>query len=325
MNAILLRRIALLALTCLVYIQPINLVGQESLQEIRAREQQIKDVVAKTTKAMVAISDGMGSGSGVIVSEDGLILTAGHVIMSDARVFSITLYDGRQVDAKIMGGNLDIDAGMLKIVDKGPWPYVDLGYSTDCEFGQWVVGLGHPGGYELGRTAPVRTGKIIDFQPDQLITDCALVGGDSGGPLFDLQGNLIAIHSSIGDSIAENRHVSIDSFREIWDRLIAQKRDKRLWGKLPDFEQPVRAAIGIRVDRGNEQALITDVHSGTAADNAGIKNGDIVVSVEGRTVKNADHLVAIIKQRRPGQTVPLVVLRGDQKLDLKIKLGRLGG
>ena len=299
---------------------PAFLYGQEDLAEIRAREKKIQDVVAKSVKAMVAISDGSGSGSGVIVSEDGIILTAGHVIMSGARRFQITLSDGRQVEAALMGRNLNIDAGMLQITEEGSWPHVELGYSTDCEFGQWVVGIGHPGGYELGRTAPVRTGKIVDFQPDQMITDCALVGGDSGGPLFDLDGNLIAIHSSIGDSIAENRHVSIDSFREIWDRLVKKER----WGRLPDFEEPVRAAIGVRVDRGNKDALITQVHLGTAADDAGMKSGDIVVEAIGRPVKDADHLVAIIKQRRPGQKVPLVVKRGDQTINLEIKLGRLG-
>ena len=320
MNKVKLGNASQLFISLLLFFVPAAALGQEDLSEIRAREKKIQDVVAKTVKAMVAISDGTGSGSGVIASEDGIILTAGHVIMSGARRFQITLSDGRQVEAALLGRNLNIDAGMLKITSDGTWPHVDLGYSTDCEFGQWVVGLGHPGGYELGRTAPVRTGKIVDFQPDQLITDCALVGGDSGGPLFDLDGKLIAIHSSIGDSIAENRHVSIDSFREIWDRLL--KKDR--WGNLPDFEAPVRAAIGVRVDRGNEQALITQVHTGTAADNAGMKTGDIVTEANGRPVKDADHLVAIIKQRRPGQTVSLVVQRSDQKLDLKIKLGRLG-
>ena len=185
----------------------------------------------------------------MIVSADGLILTAGHV-MTESSVYEIILPSGQTVKAKPLGLNLNVDAGMLQIIGDSStsWPYVNIEKTVPLRPSQWVVSLGHSGGFEIGRTPPVRTGKVLKLKKDVVVTDAVLIGGDSGGPLFNLNGDLVGIHSSIGDTVAENRHVSMPVFLRDWEAMKAGKR----WGELPALINPLpenrRGIIGVRVD-----------------------------------------------------------------------------
>jgi serine protease Do len=202
------------------------------LAQWKQREAGILRVVETATDAVVAITDDESYGSGVIVSPDGLVLTAGHVIMSEAAEFTVFLPNGRNAVAKPLGKNLNQDAGMLQIVEPGPWPYVELADGRSLKRGDWVVTLGHSGGYDLGRRPPVRVGRVVRLERDAVTSDSPIIGGDSGGPVFNLDGQLVGIHSSIGESIAENRHVSIQVFLRDWDRL----KQGESWGALPGME-----------------------------------------------------------------------------------------
>ncbi len=210
----------------------VSIAHAQDREQFRAIQEKVERVVAANLPATVVVTDGRGSGSGVVVSAEGLVLTAGHVMTTGGNDYRVTFPDGRQLKARPLGKNLSVDAAMLMIAEPGPWPYVELGDCDGLKLADWCVCLGHPGGYDLGRVPPVRVGKIIAIKPNQLITDCALIGGDSGGPLFDLDGRLIGIHSSISyDSIAINRHVKINAFRQSWDRM----RSGATWGTLPEL------------------------------------------------------------------------------------------
>ena len=150
------------------------------------------------------------------------------------------------------------------------------------------------------------------------MTDCVLIGGDSGGPLFGLDGRVIGIHSSIGSSVAENRHVSVATFKRHWDRMA--KGDT--WGNLPELDgrQPKRPALGIRVDRESDTARITKVHAGGAAEEAGIHEGDIVVEFDGVEVQDAQMLIDLIKQRHPGDRIVIRVRRGADFINASARL-----
>ena len=162
------------------------------------------DKVIPTT---VCLQVGAASGSGVIVSEDGLILTAGHVSGEPGRKIKIILHDGRRWMASPSAGGRAIDSGMAQITTEGKWPYAEIGVSKDLKAGQWCIATGHPGGFKKGRPPVVRVGRI-GFNSENLVqSDCTLVGGDSGGPLFDMNGKVIGIHSRIGDPISANIHV----------------------------------------------------------------------------------------------------------------------
>src|SRR6185295_19283905 len=118
--------------------------------------------------------------------------------------FTLTFPDGKQVKGKALGANTGTDSGLIKITDEGKYPYCEMGNSADLKKDQWCVAIGHPGGLKPNRTPPVRLGRINGLpgkaEADKVVwvtTECTLVGGDSGGPLFDMNGRVIGIHSRI--------------------------------------------------------------------------------------------------------------------------------
>ena len=164
----------------------------------------------------------------------------------------ITLSDGSMVRATTLGMNRNVDAGLIKIDpnqnDGRPWPHATLGKSENLVPGMWCVATGHPGGYDKSRGPVTRVGRILAVKDGAIVTDCALIGGDSGGPLFDIAGRLIAIHSRIGNDVADNLHVPIDHYGLSWERM----RDGEAWGFLPGF----RPVLGVTGSKSSPQAIV---------------------------------------------------------------------
>ena len=125
-----------------------------------------------------------------------------------------------------MGIAEEADAGLLRITDPGPWPHVELSDLKQDHTGDWVLALGHPGGFELKRSLVVRLGRIIRLEADGLQTDCTISPGDSGGPLFDMHGKVIGVHSFISTSAADNYHVPVTSFSDQLDRLMKAEKKR---------------------------------------------------------------------------------------------------
>ncbi len=307
------------------FLSPLTLIDSataDDLKKLKQIQSLVQKVVETNLKATVAVTDGIGFGSGVIVSEDGLVMTAGHVLTTGGTDFKVIFPNGRTIKARMLGKNLNVDAGMMQLLEKGPYPFVELGDARKLSRGDWCVCLGHSGGYSLGRQPPVRTGRILDFEPDVIVTDCALIGGDSGGPLFDITGKLIGIHSNIGTSVAENRHVSVNTFQKYWQRL---KRGDS-WGSLPELEvqQKPRAAMGIRLDMESDVARILIVHDGGSAQAAGMQADDVVYQYDDVQVNSPNHLIDLVKQNKPGEEVKISFRRGDQELNTTVRLQMLG-
>ena len=205
----------------------------ESVDELKVFQKHVRAVVDKVIPCTVCLQVGGASGSGVIVSSDGLILTAGHVSGEPGKKIAVLLYGrSKPVEGITLGFNPGVDSGMVKITEKGEYPYTELAPSSDLKQGTWVICTGHPGGIKKDRPPVVRVGKIGNprFNPPGergtfIQSDCTLVGGDSGGPLFDMEGRVIGIHSRIGDNprvgspIAQNMHVPSDRYTEEWDAL----------------------------------------------------------------------------------------------------------
>ena len=175
------------------------------------------ETTSNAKKALVSIEAGDGAGSGVIVSEDGLVLTAAHVIGQTGKSMMVRLPNGRRASAKTLGGSEISDAAMLQITDDGPWPFIPIAIKGKSQIGDWCFGLGHPGGFDKERGIVVRVGKIISKKNETMQTDSRLLGGDSGGPLFDFDGHLIAIHSRVSQKPDQNFHVPIESFHANWN------------------------------------------------------------------------------------------------------------
>jgi serine protease Do len=332
---------------------PTRTTAPDTIGELKALQDTVKGLVAKVTPATVAVILGeidpsrngpqsVGAGSGVIVSDDGLVLTAAHVIeppsfgfgglaprRSDANPTTVRLLlpGNIEVKGKILGRNPGIDSGMVKIVDPvpadaswpgakdGKWPFVEIGDSSKLAKGQWVVSLGHPGGPKPERRAPVRLGQMVDLKnPKALVSDCTLVGGDSGGPLFDLTGKLVGIHSRIGDKIDDNVHVSTKAFQDEWKRLVR--------GDIIGRGES-RAVLGVTLNRDGKMEPVVDLLSeGSPASKAGIKVGDRLLKLNGHVLEKTTDVDEIMTQLRPGDIATVEFRRGDEILEAKVTLGR---
>lgn len=291
-----------------------------SIQDIRKLEQRVAAVAEKAMKATVAlISEGSGaSGSGVISSSDGLILTAAHVIEGTEEV-QVVFPDGKEVKGKVLGSNLSKDIGMVQIVDPGPFPFMERGESKPLEAGDWVIAMGHSTGYDPARTPPVRFGTVVSEGPgNYLTTDCTLIGGDSGGPLFDLDGKIVGINSHIGEALKNNNHAGVDGFKEDWDRLMAGE----VWGRLQmdPMLNPERAVMGINLGRQVREGGIMIDSVTEHASKSGLRPGDIIQSVEGSRIRDGRSLQNFLAKKQAGDVVKVGVVRAGGAIELEVAL-----
>jgi serine protease Do len=287
----------------------------ESLEDLKAIQDRVQELIGKVTPCTVGVQIGGAQGSGVIVSEEGLVLTAGHVCGSPGRKATLIMPDGSRVSAESLGRNIGMDSGMMKITEEGKkWPFVELGASKDLKAGAWCLATGHPGGYQEGRAPVVRLGRVLGRGDSAVRTDCTLVGGDSGGPLFDMDGKLIGIHSRISSSLTANFHVPIDTYHETWDRLV----------KAEEWGGPNRGpVIGIRGEDVEKGCRITEIFPGLPAEKAGIKEGDIVTKFDGQEIKTLEALVKAVQKKKIGDEVEIEFLRGDELKKEKVKMAAL--
>lgn len=191
------------------------------------------------------------------------------------------------------------------------------------EVGDFVVSLGHAGGYDPLRTPPVRFGRVVGMNPLGFIgTDCTLIGGDSGGPLFDLEGKLIAIHSSIGASLMANNHTGVNNFKSDWARL----EKGETWGKLTmnPLKNPDRPVIGFDVSGAAAGGVkLGKVFDDSPAALIGMKTGDILKTIDGEKIGSLRKLQRILAEKEPGDQITLTFSHRGEDRTRKLKLARL--
>ncbi len=289
----------------------------ESLDQLRQLEKQQRRVAEVAQHCTVSVQIGPAQGCGVIISESGYILTAAHVAMRPNKEARVTLSNGRVIFATTLGMNRNVDAGLIKINsgqnDGKPWPHATLGTSKNLVPGMWCVATGHPGGYKSDRGTVTRIGRILDVRTGAIVTDCALIGGDSGGPLFDIAGRLIAVHSRIGNDVADNLHVPIDNYDFSWDRLAAGEA----WGYLPGF----RPVLGVRGTTEGE-ARVVKVYDGSPAQRYGIQVDDVIEQFGDRVISNFDSLKAAVADTMPGERVRIWLRRNNEPIAVRVEIGR---
>lgn len=293
-----------------------------SLGDLRKIEAEVKKVVRDQTAAtisLVSLETG-ASGSGVIVSADGLILTAAHVVDGNKEM-TVLFPDGRQEKAKVLGANYNRDAAMAKLVNAGPWPYAEVRNSSGLEVGDWLVAMGHPKGFDPTRRPPVRFGRVMakgifDF----ITTDCTLIGGDSGGPLFDLEGRVVGIHSHIAPDRRVNNHAGMSGYLASWDKMLAGKKWGILGGNRQDPNRPVMGMILRPTERG---MVLEEVTRGGPADTVGLRAGDLIRSVDGELIDSSQVLDELLIDHLPGESIEVKYLRADVEGSTVLKLGRL--
>ncbi len=204
-----------------------------------------------------------------------------------------------------------------ELLPEPDFTHLELAPANQVKQGMWCVATGHPGGYQRERKPVVRLGRVLFVSPTLLRTDCVLVGGDSGGPLCDMSGRVIGIHSRIGGPITMNLHVPIGVFHDSWDRLVKGE----VWGKLPGSRPDVAGAVlGVRGDPEAGEARITSVQPGLPAEKAGIRPGDIILKFDGKAVPDFSSLVELVRARKPGDKVLIELRREDELIQVKVTL-----
>lgn len=292
------------------------------LDQLKNREKKVQELVPRVQPAIVCITnkEANGTGSGIIINKEGLILTAGHVTQATGRELDIIFQDGRHVTGTALGANNGSDAGLAKIDVPGEYPFVEMGDSNKLALGDWVVALGHPGGFKIDRKPPVRIGRI--WRRDQeggIFSDCTLIGGDSGGPLFDLDGKVIGIHSSINASPEHNRHIAVDTYKGDWDELFSGK----IWGDLrmsgADPDRP-KLGLGFDTDIHEGGAKISSIASGTPTEKLGFQEGDVITKFDGTNIGNYWALMRELSDREAGKKVKIEFLRGTETKTVELEL-----
>jgi serine protease Do len=284
--------------------------------DLRAMQQRVYQLADQLTRCTVGVQVGAAQGSGVIISKDGYVLTAAHVAGTPNKDVLFLFPDGRTMTGKTLGLDRSMDAGLMKIKNAKDLPFAEMGVSDRLKVGQWCLAMGHPGGYQADRKPVLRLGRIVFLDNVAVTTDCTLVGGDSGGPLFNMEGKVIGINSRISSPLTANMHVPVDTFKTSWQRLV--KADA--WGHYPGQEP----FIGIRGEANVKEAKVAHIFPESPAEKAGLKVGDVILALNGGNLPDFAALSAAIRDHQPGDTIELHVQRGEDTLDLKLKIGKRG-
>jgi serine protease Do len=271
-------------------------------------------------------------GSGVLVAENGIVLTNNHLVEHAGQV-RVFLLDGREFRARIIGTDPKTDIAVLKI-DDVKFPFARLGDSDKVRVGEFTLAIGNPFGLGQTVTAGIvsAVGRsnlgIVDYE-DFIQTDAAINPGNSGGALINLSGELIGINTAIITRGSQGNQgvgfaVPSNLARVILDQIVRTGRVVRGWlgVAIQDVTPAIGEALGLRAPDG---VLISEVPSGSPADRAGLQRGDVIVELNGRPVKDSRDFRLQIAQIAPGTAVRIGFLRGNDKREVRVLLGELPG
>lgn len=265
-------------------------------------------------------------GSGFIIDPDGYVVTNFHVI-EGAEDVSVTLFDGREIDAQIIGRDEQTDLALLKLAEASGLPVAKLGSSSHVRVGEFVLAIGNPFG--LGNTVThgivSATGRVLGAGPydDFVQTDASINPGNSGGPLFDMQGRVIGVNAIIE---AHGRGIGfaipVDDVHEVIPQLRATGHVER--GRLGIVFQPVTTqmalALGLKTATG---AMVVDVEPDGPAEKAGIHPGDVVLEADGQPIENPEQLARAVAGHRPNTNMTLTLYRDHKERKVTATVGRV--
>ncbi len=278
-----------------------------------------------------------GMGSGVIVTSDGYILTNNHVVDdADKNGIKVTLCDNREFNGRVVGKDPTTDVAVIKI-DAKDLSVAALGNSDSVEVGQWVLAIGNPLGLTSTVTAGIVSalGRNIDVATSQekygisnfIQTDAAINPGNSGGALVNIRGEVIGINAAIATRTGYNQGygfaIPINLVRKMAEDLIAYGKVKRPWLGIQmksEIDETDAHALGMSKPAG---VLVQDVMSGTPAEKAGIKAGDVILSVDGKDVNAANEIQTIIAEHKPGDVVSVKIYRSGNTVEKDVTLNEL--
>ena len=267
-------------------------------------------------------------GSGFIISADGFVLTNAHVVEA-ADEITVKLTDKRELKAKVIGSDRRTDIALLKIEANG-LPFVRFGNPERLRVGEWVVAIGSPFGFENTVTAGIVSAKGRSLPQENFVpfiqTDVAVNPGNSGGPLFNLRGEVVGINSAIysrtGGFMGLSFAIPIDVANDIVQQLKSVGRVIR--GRIGVVIQPVTKELadsfGLQKPQG---ALVSSVEKGGPAEKAGVEAGDVILRFDGKAVSASEDLPRIVGGTKPGNRVPMQVWRNKASRDVQVTVAEL--
>ncbi len=270
-----------------------------------------------------------GIGSGVIVSEQGYILTNYHVVAGASEI-EVRLSDDRQFKADVVGTDSLSDVAVIKIRAPRDLPVIYIGDSDSLRRGDWVLAVGNPFSLTSTVTAGIVSAKGRRVMPASasyqnfIQTDAAINPGNSGGALVNIRGELIGINTMIysqtGGFMGIGFAIPINMARRVMEDIIYEGRVIRGWVgvSIQELDQSTRRAIGL--PKQLDGILVADVFDNQPADKAGVRRGDIILSISGQNVSNVNELRNVVAAIRPGKTVALVVFRDGEKIEKEITI-----
>ena len=265
-------------------------------------------------------------GSGFVISEDGFVVTNNHVI-DGADEILIEFFEGGELPAKVIGTDPKTDIALLKVEAETPLAFVSFGDSDLARVGDWVMAMGNPLGQGFSVSAGIvsaRNRALSGSYDDYIQTDAAINRGNSGGPLFNMDGDVVGVNTAIlspnGGSIGIGFSMASNVVVKVVDQLKEFGETRRGWlgVRIQDVTEDVAEAIGLEKVAG---ALVTDVPEGPSAE-AGIKSGDVIMSFDGKDVEDTRSLVRTVGNTEVGKAVRVVVFRDGKTQTLKVTLGR---
>ncbi len=270
-----------------------------------------------------------GQGSGFIIDSNGTVLTNYHVV-DGAQKIAVTLADGKNYDAKVVGKDQKSDIAVIKIDAGRDLPAANLGDSDRLEVGEWVMAIGNPFGLDHTVTSGIVSakGRNIGAGPyDNFIqTDASINPGNSGGPLINLRGEVVGINTAIfsqsGGNIGIGFAIPANSVKE----LLPQLRDKGkvvrgfIGASVQKVTPEIADSLGLKQARG---ALVADVVKGGPAERAGLRRGDIIVEFDRKEIKDSADLPSQVARVAPGMSVPIKVLRDGTEMTLPLIVGEM--
>jgi len=268
-------------------------------------------------------------GSGFIIDETGYVITNNHVI-DNAEKIMVILYDDTSFEATVVGKDPKTDVALLKIdPKKTKLTAVKFGDSNNLRVGDWVMAIGNPFGFGGTVTAGIvsaRGRNLSGSYDDYIQTDASINRGNSGGPLFDMKGNVVGINTAIfsqsGGSVGIGFAVSSNLAKQVTDQLKQYGRTKRGWlGVLiQEITQEIADSLGMKSAKG---ALVSSATEGGPAEKAGVKTGDVILKFNDIEIESMKELPKVVAGTPVGKSVPLVILRNGKELTLNVVLGEL--